>query len=211
MIIVTCVIRHEHSASIQINVFDAVERAEYDRAMHQLEAVSAVILAGGQSRRMGRDKALIEFRGRPILAHVIDTLRLLSDDIAVVSNRSDLYSPFGARIVPDYDPPCGPLGGIAAGLQAAQQELAVVVACDMPFLNVALLRWLIGLADGYDAVVPQTGAEFEPLHAVYRRECHGPIVQRIERGDRRVISFFADVRLRAVPEASCCAGCTNHH
>jgi len=162
--------------------------------------VSAIIQAGGQSRRMGRDKALIDYQGRPIIAHVIETLRSLSDDIVVVSNRSDLYSSFRARVVSDYDPPCGPLGGIAAGLQAVRQPLAVVVACDMPFLNVNLLRWLIDLADGYDAVVPQSGAEYEPLHAVYRRECHGPIVQRIARGERRVISFFADVRLRSVPE-----------
>ena len=165
------------------------------------QSVSAIVLAGGQSRRMGRDKALIEYQGRPIIAHVIDTLRALSDDLVVVSNRSDLYGPFGARVVADYDPPCGPLGGIAAGLRAAQHQLAVVVACDMPFLNVPLLRWLIHLAEEYDAVVPQTGDEFEPLHAVYRRECHGPIVQRLERGERRVISFFADVRLRPVLES----------
>jgi molybdenum cofactor guanylyltransferase len=170
--------------------------------MNLLEhVVSAVVLAGGQSRRMGRDKALIDYQGRPIIAHVIDTLRALSDDLAVVSNRPDLYGSFGARVVPDYAPPCGPLGGIAAGLRTAQHPLAVVVACDMPFLNVTLLRRLVDLAEGYDAVVPQTGDEFEPLHAVYRRECHDPIVQRLERGERRVISFFADVRLRPVPEA----------
>lgn len=164
-------------------------------------SVSAIIQAGGQSRRMGRDKALIDYQGRPIIAHVIDTLRALSDDIVVVSNRSDLYSPFGARVVPDFDPPCGPLGGLAAGLLAINTELAIVVACDMPFLNVNLLRWLIDLAEGYDAVVPQSGAEYEPLHAVYWRTCYHPIVQRISRGERRVISFFADVQLRTVPEA----------
>ena len=181
--------------------FDVPHCAEYDHCMSKSPStISAIILAGGQSRRMGRDKALIDYQGRPIIAHVIDTLRTLSDDVIVVSNRSDLYGPFGARVVADYNPPCGPLGGIAAGLRAAQHELAVVVACDMPFLNVDLLRWLIDLAAGYDAVVPQTGNEFEPLHAVYRRDCYGPIVQRIEHGERRVISFFADVRLRPVPE-----------
>lgn len=164
-------------------------------------SVSALIQAGGQSRRMGRDKAMIDFQGQPIMAHVIATLRAITDDIVVVSNRSDLYSSFGARVVPDYDPPCGPLGGLAAGLRAMTTDLALVVACDMPFLNVDLLRWLIDLAEGYDAVVPQSGAEFEPLHAVYRRACYGPIVQRIARGERRVISFFAEVRLRPVPEA----------
>jgi molybdenum cofactor guanylyltransferase len=182
--------------------FDAYSQAEYDHFMNEPQpAVSAIVLAGGQSRRMGRDKALIDYQGRPIIAHVIDTLRALSNDLVVVSNRSDLYGLFGARVVPDYDPPCGPLGGIAAGLQAARHPLAVVVACDMPFLNVALLRWLIALAERYDAVVPQTGDEFEPLHAVYRRECYNPIARRLERGERRVISFFADVRLRSVPES----------
>jgi molybdenum cofactor guanylyltransferase len=163
-------------------------------------AVSAIVLAGGQSRRMGRDKALIEFQGKPIIAHVIDTLRELSDDVGIVANRSDTYSPFGARVVPDYDPPCGPLGGIAAGLQAAQHDRVVVVACDMPFLNPNLLRYLMVLSGDYEAVVPQTGDEFEPLHAVYRRACYRPIVQRLASGQRRVISFFADVRLRVVSE-----------
>jgi molybdopterin-guanine dinucleotide biosynthesis protein A len=194
--------RQEDNARSIIHRFDVHRWAEYDRFMDEPQSlVSAIILAGGQSRRMGRDKALIDFQGRPIIAHVIDTLRAVSDDIVVVSNRSDLYSSFGARVVPDYDPPCGPLGGIAVGLQAVRHPLAVVVACDMPFLSVSLLRWLIDRADGYDAVVPQMGADFEPLHAIYRRECHTPIVQRIERGERRVISFFADVRLRPVPEA----------
>ena len=191
----------EDSARSIFHRFDEPSQAEYDRFMSEPPAlVSAIVLAGGQSRRMGRDKALIDYQGRPIIAHVIDTLHAVADDIVVVSNRSDLYSPFGARVVADYDPPCGPLGGIAAGLQAAMHPLAVVVACDMPFLNVTLLRWLIDLAEGYDAVVPQTGTEFEPLHAVYRRECYRPIVRRLERGERRVISFFADVRLRPVPE-----------
>ena len=167
-----------------------------------MEPVSAIILAGGQSRRMGRDKALIEYQGRPILAHVIDTLRQLSDEVLVVSNRSEVYGSFGARIVPDYDPPVGPLGGLAAGLAAMRHELAVVVACDMPCLNLALLRYLIERAVAVDAVVPQTGAQLEPLHAVYRRACRAPIARRLANGERRVISFFADVRLLIIPEAA---------
>jgi molybdopterin-guanine dinucleotide biosynthesis protein A len=195
--------RMEYSVCACDNKFDALNGAEYDQFMEQLSStVSGIILAGGQSRRMGRDKALIDFQGKPIIAHVIATLRTLSQDVVVVSNRSTRYDPLGARVAADYDPPCGPLGGIAAGLQAMDSELAIVVACDMPFLNVSLLRWLIGQAEGYDAVVPQTGDEYEPLHAIYRRTCYNPIVRRIEQGDRRVISFFADVRLRTIKEAA---------
>ena len=185
-----------------MGAFDAPKRTEYDRDMDNTEPlISAIVLAGGQSRRMGRDKALIEFQGRPLIVHVIDTLRELTNEIMVVANRSESHGAWGARIVPDYDPPCGPLGGIAAGLRAAQHDLAIVVACDMPFLNVQLLRYLLDAAADYDAVVPQTGADFEPLHAVYRRTCYLPIVQRLANGQRRVISFFEDVRLRTVPEA----------
>ena len=187
--------------------FDALDGAEYDQRMGESSStVSGIILAGGQSRRMGRDKALIDFQGQPIILHVMIALRLLTNDIVVVSNRSDVYgslgAPLGARVVADYDPPCGPLGGIAAGLQAMKSELAIVVACDMPFLNVDLLRWLIDQAVGYDAVVPQMGTEYEPLHAIYRLTCANSIVQRINQGDRRVISFFADVRLHAIEEAA---------
>ncbi|HEY4720296.1 MAG TPA: molybdenum cofactor guanylyltransferase [Anaerolineae bacterium] len=165
-----------------------------------MEPVSAIILAGGQSRRMGRDKALIAFEDRPIIAHVIDTLRELSDDVLVVSNRSAAYESFGIRIVPDADPPSGPLGGISAGLAAAQHDLAIVVACDMPFLNTQLLRSLVDRAVNVDAVVPLTGDQFEPLHAVYRRTCLAAIERHLAGGDRRVISFFDEVRVKAVPE-----------
>lgn len=166
-----------------------------------MESVSAIILAGGQSRRMGHDKALIDFRGRPIIAHVIDTLHELSNDVIVVSNRSGVYDSFGARVVPDYEPPAGPLGGIAAGLSAARHDLAIVVACDMPFLNSRLLCYLIEQAVDADAVVMQIEDKFEPLHAVYRRACLTAINQHLTAGDRRVISFYADVRLRSIPEA----------
>ena len=165
-----------------------------------MEPVSAIILAGGQSRRMGRDKALIAFEDRPIIAHVIDTLRELSDDVLIVSNRSAAYESFGIRIVPDADPPSGPLGGISAGLAAAQHDLAIVVACDMPFLNTQLLRSLVDRAVNVDAVVPLTGDQFEPLHAVYRRTCLAAIERHLAGGDRRVISFFDEVRVKAVPE-----------
>ncbi len=173
--------------------------------MIHMEPVSTIIQAGGQSRRMGTDKALIDYHGRPILAHVIDLMRQLSDDVIVVANRSDVYgplvAPLGARVVPDYDPPSGPLGGLAAGLAAMTHDLAIVVACDMPLLNLDLLRYLIERAVDFDAVVPLTGDQFEPLHAVYRRTCLAEIQRRLANDERRVISFFQSVRLSAVSEA----------
>ncbi len=164
--------------------------------------VSAVILCGGDSRRMGgRDKALLEFRGRPLIAWVVDTLRELGDDLIIVSNQAEAYTEYGGRVVPDHDPPCGPLGGIAAGLAAARHELGVFVACDMPFLNPAVLRLLISRAAEADAVVPRFGNDFEPLHAVYRRTCLPDVERRIAACDLAAVSFFRDVRLLVVAES----------
>ncbi|MDH4198056.1 MAG: molybdenum cofactor guanylyltransferase [Candidatus Aminicenantes bacterium] len=167
-----------------------------------MDPVSAIILGGGDSRRMGgRDKALVKFRGRPLIAWVVDALSEVSDDIIVVSNQADAHAGYGARVVPDHDPPCGPLGGIAAGLASARFELGVVVACDMPFLNAGVLRLLIGRAARADAAVLRSGNDYEPLHSVYRRTCLPAVGRRIAARDFSVPSFYPDVRLEVVAES----------
>jgi molybdenum cofactor guanylyltransferase len=117
--------------------------------------VSAVILAGGQSRRMGRDKAFIDFDGRPLIAHVIERVQALCSDVFIVANEVDLYKSFGLPVVSDAYPGKGSLGGIFSGLQTAREESALAVACDMPFLNDALLRFLISLIPQFDVVIPR--------------------------------------------------------
>lgn len=151
----------------------------------------------------GEDKALLDFGGRPLVARVFDALRPLTDDLIVVSNRPAAFAAFGVRVVPDWDPPCGPLGGIAAGLRAARRELALVTACDMPFLDGTFLLTLAGRADatGADAVVPLLEGQFEPLHAVYRRSCRPAIERCLAAGDNRAFAFFDAVRLVTMPEA----------
>ncbi len=169
-----------------------------------MDKPSAVVLCGGESRRMGgADKALIDFGGRPLAARVFDALRPLSDDLLVVSNRPDRFAAFGVRVVADWDPPCGPLGGIAAGLRAARHELAIVAACDLPFLDGTFLLTLAGKADatGADAVVPLLDGQYEPLHAVYRKSCLAAIERSLAAGDNRAFAFFDAVRLVTMPEA----------
>lgn len=117
--------------------------------------VSALILAGGQSQRMGRDKAFIDFEGVPLVSRVIDCVKNLCAEIIIVTNDAGAYTRFGARIVGDVYPGRGSLGGIFSGLQAAREPHALAVACDMPFLNQALLRYMISLAPQFDVVVPR--------------------------------------------------------
>jgi molybdopterin-guanine dinucleotide biosynthesis protein A len=149
---------------------------------------------------MGTDKALVLFEGRPLISLVLETLRALSDDVVIASDRTGVYDGLGARVVPDLRPGCGPLGGIGGGLAAVRHELALVVACDMPFLSPAFLGLLAARARGRDGAVPVKRGQYEPLHAVYRRSCLPAVERRLGAGDFQAFSFFPDVRIRAVPE-----------
>ena len=160
--------------------------------------LSGVILAGGKSRRMGADKSQLTLAGETLIARAVRTLGALSDDLVVVTNTPEPLAGLGARLTGDVIPGGGALSGIHAGLVAARRELAVVVACDMPFLNVALLRHLASLAPGHAAVVPRWQGEAETLHAVYSRNCIAAIEPILRRGGGRIVELFAHVAVRYV-------------
>lgn len=159
-------------------------------------------MAGGRSTRMGRDKALLEIDGEPLIARVVGRLAQITDDVLVVTNEPEKYAVAHerVRVVPDLGGPGkGPLGGIAAAISAAREEAVVVVATDMPFLSVPLLRYLAGLADEADVVVPIIEAgRPETLHAVYGRACLGPIERQLASGRYKITGFFPEMRVREV-------------
>lgn len=163
--------------------------------------LSCVVLAGGGSTRLGRDKALLELEGRTLVARTLGALAQLTDDLIVVTSLAPRLFPPLARVVTDRYVGAGVLAGMHAGLLAARGELAIVVACDMPFLDLDLLRHLISLAEDADIVVPRW-TDVEPLHAVYRpAACLGPIERALARGERRVVSFYHKVEVRYVERA----------
>ncbi len=162
--------------------------------------VSAAVMAGGRSRRMGRDKAWLDVGdGRPIVRRVIDVLSQVADEVFLVAN-DQRYASLGLRVVPDRFPEGGALGGIATGIGAAAHERVLVAACDMPFLRPEVFRLLVDLSEGWDAVVPRVNGEYETLHALYTKACLAPIERALGAGKMRVVSFFGDVRLRVVAE-----------
>lgn len=124
-------------------------------AEKKLPRVSAVILAGGQSQRMGRDKAFIDFEGAPLIARVIERVQPLCTEIIIVANEANAYVQFGHRVIGDVYPGKGSLGGVFSGLQAAREPAALTVACDMPFLNSGLLQYLVSLIPQFDVVIPR--------------------------------------------------------
>ena len=162
--------------------------------------VSAVILAGGRGERLGQDKATLDLGGVTLLQRVLDTLAPLSDDLIVVLRHDQAFSVPAARIVRDLEPYRGVLAGMAAGLAAARHVWSLVVACDMPFINPRLVRYMYRQRSGYDIVVPRPSVGLEPLHALYHRRCLGPVHGALAGGGRRVISFYESLRVRYIEE-----------
>lgn len=163
---------------------------------------TVAINAGGQSRRMGRDKALVELDGRPMLEHVIERVSGLGQaQTLLVSNDHAAHTRFGLPMVSDSLPDCGSLGGIYTALMHSQCDHTLVVACDMPFLNPTLLRHMLALCEGgYDVIVPRVEGYPQGLHAVYSQACAAPIRGQIEAGRLKVIGFYDQVRVRYLDE-----------
>jgi molybdopterin-guanine dinucleotide biosynthesis protein A len=176
-----------------------------DPAAQPTQGFSSVILAGGESRRLGIDKALLELGGQTLVSRVAQKLALLSDDLIVVTNSPEDYRhlSLGVRFVPDERPGEGALMGVYSGLKAARHESALTVACDMPFLNVSLLRHMLDKVAGHDAVVPRLqGGLLEPLHAVYGKHCLPFMAALLARGRRRIAAFFDQVDVFYVEQAT---------
>lgn len=164
-------------------------------------SVSGLVLVGGSSTRMGRNKALVPVGGVPLLERVLAALRPLTTDILLITNDPAPYAHVNLPCVPDERPGYGPLMGLYSGLKAARHEAVLLVACDMPFLNTALLARLVELLPGYDLVIPRTDEGLHPLHACYRRStCLPAVAAAIAAGERRMIAFHPQVRVREVGE-----------
>ncbi len=163
--------------------------------------ITGIVLAGGEGRRLGGNKALLELRGCSLLARVVARVRPLCAEVMVVGELSTADPILGTRSVADIHPGHGALGGIHAGLQAARTEYSLVVGCDMPFLNRDLLRYMIGQIEGYDVIIPRLKGLTEPLHTLYSHNCLEPIEHLLTQGGGRITSFFPQVRVRYVEEA----------
>ena len=146
---------------------------------------------------MGKNKALLDFRGRPLLERQIEILSPLFDEILIGANDPAPYAGFGIRVVPDLLPERCSLTGIHALLRGARHDRVFVVACDMPFLNPALIERLLESRD-VDGAVPDAEGGLEPLHAVYTKACLGAIEENAGRGAWKVSDFYPRVRVERI-------------
>ena len=166
--------------------------------------VSGIVLAGGKSRRLGRDKAVEPVGGEPLIQRVIGRLSQVAGQMVVVvadaQRGADLSLPDTAKVAIDMFPGGGSLGGIFTGLSVADANWGVVVACDMPFLNLELLGYMLALRDGYDAVVPVLDDRPEPTHAIYSKACLPYMESRLQANDLKIARFFDEVRVKYLPQ-----------
>ena len=164
--------------------------------------ISFIVLAGGKGLRLGQNKVSEVIGNESLLERVICGLGFSNKDIIVVTATKQSLAQFieypKLRIVTDTYPGKGPLGGIYSGLTASDSFHNFVVACDMPFLNQALIRYLIQISAGFDLVIPRLGNMIEPLHAVYSKACLVPIEEMLRQGNLRISQLLNLVRVRYV-------------
>ncbi len=146
------------------------------------QSITGVILAGGKSRRMGQNKALMSLGGKRLVERVVEVMRDVLPEFLMVTNTPDVYADLG----------------LPMAIYHVATPYCLVVACDMPFLHAAVLRYLITQMTDYDVVVPDVLGELQTLHAIYSKACLQPIERRLETNRLRIVGFFPDVRVRTV-------------
>ncbi|MHC4874200.1 MAG: molybdenum cofactor guanylyltransferase [Planctomycetota bacterium] len=160
---------------------------------------TAIILAGGNSTRMGEDKSMLAVNNKPVIQHIADQLSPCFDEVIIGSNDVDKYQFLNLKTVCDKEMNQGPLMGILSTLLKSDNELNFVVACDIPQLNLELIDKMLKLASGYDIVMPVTEAgKYEPLFAVYKKSVIPYAEEILEGGQRKVTSMFDKANVKYV-------------
>jgi molybdopterin-guanine dinucleotide biosynthesis protein A len=162
--------------------------------------ITGIILSGGKSLRMGQNKAFIEIDGIPIINRIHTLFKELFQEIIIVTNQAERFLNFKARIFDDIIPDRGVLAGLYTGLFFSSYLYSFCVACDMPFLNESVIKYLIQKTDDFDVIVPKTKDGLQPLHAIYSKNCLEPIKRTIEQRKYSIIDFFPGVKIKMVEE-----------
>lgn len=164
--------------------------------------VTVAIQAGGRSSRMGQDKGLALLAGKPMIEHVLAQVAGLGQEILITTNNPDGYAYLGLPLAGDAEPGAGALPGLYTALSAARGQTVLLLACDLPFLNRELLVYLLSLADQADVVVPYWQDQYQTMHAVYARDpVRAAVAAALARGQKRMIGFYDQVRVRPVTAA----------
>ncbi len=182
-----------------LEIYSHPEQLQLSNSEQKIPGITGVILAGGESRRMGSDKSLLPIHGARFIDHVYARLAALFDEVLIVTNSPELYPEIPCRKVPDIYAAQGALAGIHSGVKHAQQQHTFVVGCDMPFVTPELVRCICAEAERGDLILPVSSSGHEPLHALYGKTCLPAMEQVLDQGKQRIVSFFKQVRVVEIP------------
>ena len=163
--------------------------------------LTGVILAGGKSRRYGRNKALVQLDGMALIERVLTVMQSLFQQVVLITNTPEAYAYLNLPMHEDIIKDLGPLGGIYTALRSIHTEAAFVVACDMPFLNPDLIQHMVEIRERCDIVVPKIDGFVEALHALYGKRCLPVIERLIQQKQYQIMRMFPHVSVRHVREA----------
>jgi molybdenum cofactor guanylyltransferase len=159
--------------------------------------MTGIVLAGGKSSRMGVEKALLNLDGNTIIDKILYVYKRIFQNIIIVTNSPKKYKGCGAKLTKDIVADKGPLGGIYTGLLESKDEYCFVAACDMPFINEELIRYIISM-ENYDVVVPVLEGKFEPLFALYSKSCLKVLKKQLEEDKLSIADFLLKVNIKEV-------------
>jgi len=163
-----------------------------------IETITGVILAGGKSSRMGKDKALLPYKGKPLIQTVLERMRTVFSKVVVSVQPDDAFGDLKVDRVADHYPGSGPLGGITSVMEKGEEHI-FCVACDMPFVNPGLMEYICSL-DGFDAVIPVWQDRLQVLHALYSRTMLPLFQAALQGGQLRISDAFSKANIRYIPD-----------
>lgn len=169
-----------------------------DKWMKVNPQVSGFVLAGGQSRRMGCDKAQLKVDGQPLLLRAVNLLKDYAATVAVLGPQGRFES-LGVPVIPDRWPGQGPLAALLTGLDGSAHDWNIFLACDLPMLNSQFISLLVySIKAEFDAIVPRTSSGWHPLCAAYRRTCALPMRNALDKGESAVIDVLPNLRVDVI-------------
>lgn len=162
--------------------------------------MTGIILSGGKNTRIGFNKAFIKIDNITVIEIIINKLKKIFEEIIIVTNFPEEYQKFNVKVVKDIIPDKGPLGGLYSGLVNSKSQYSFVVACDMPFLNVELIEFIKNNCSEFDVIVPKHKNGYEPLHAIYSKDCIYHIEKQLGQDNLKITGFFKKVKLKEITE-----------
>jgi molybdopterin-guanine dinucleotide biosynthesis protein A len=164
-----------------------------------MEKASAIILAGGKNTRIGKNKAFIQLpSGESMIQNTLNILQRIFPEIIIVTNQKENYLKLDVKVVEDLIKESGPLGGIFTGLCYSTSEHNFVVACDMPFINPALIKLLWEKSETYDAVIPEIDGEAEPLFALYSKNCIPVMFEHLQKQNLKMREVLRKLQVNRI-------------